>query len=124
MSASEDGQIKIWDLRTSQCQREIHNNISPSQGLFSAGRTSITAAALHPDQSKVVSADVDGCVRVWDIGTRGCLSELCVCKLPVPISMLVDGTGRGKSAEVGEHIVHGRPDSCGQFKGNELHANL
>lgn len=87
MSASEDGQIRIWDLRTSQCQREIHNSVAPSHGLFSAGRAPITAAVLHPDQSKVVSADLDGCVRVWDIGTRGCLSELGVCKPPTSASM-------------------------------------
>eukprot|EP00002_Diphylleia_rotans_P025650 TRINITY_DN5079_c0_g2_i1.p1 TRINITY_DN5079_c0_g2~~TRINITY_DN5079_c0_g2_i1.p1 ORF type:complete len:309 (-),score=55.25 TRINITY_DN5079_c0_g2_i1:1623-2549(-) len=59
-SASEDGTLKIWDVRTPGCQREYEN------------KTSITTVALHPNQGEIVFGDQLGNVRVWDLAMNKC----------------------------------------------------
>ena len=63
-SGSEDGTIKIWDLRAPGCQREYESG------------SSINTVALHPSQAELISGDRDGNIRVWDLGENACSAEL------------------------------------------------
>lgn len=54
-TGSEDGTIKIWDLRTQSCQRNY---------VVGAG---VNTVALHPNQAELTSGDVDGKIKVWDL---------------------------------------------------------
>eukprot|EP00937_MAST-01D_sp_MAST-1D-sp2_P004918 g4918.t1 len=63
-TGSEDGTIKIWDLRASGCQRN-----------YDAG-VAINDVALHPNQAELVSGDQNGGIRSWDLRANSCVSEL------------------------------------------------
>jgi G protein beta subunit-like protein len=63
-SGSEDGTIKIWDLRAPGCQREYESG------------SSINTVGLHPNQAELISGDRDGNIRVWDLGENACSAEL------------------------------------------------
>mmetsp|Transcript_55794 Transcript_55794/g.92311 ORF Transcript_55794/g.92311 Transcript_55794/m.92311 type:complete len:318 (-) Transcript_55794:358-1311(-) len=63
-TSSEDGTIKIWDMRAAGCQREYDSG-SP-----------INSAALQPNQSEIISGDRDGNIRVWDLHQNACSAEL------------------------------------------------
>lgn len=51
LAASEDGSIKIWDLRAPGCQRSFD------------GQAPINSVALHPSQAELISGDQDGKVK-------------------------------------------------------------
>ena len=63
-TGSEDGTIKIWDLRAPGCQREYESGCP------------INSVALHPNQSELISGDRDGNIRVWDLSQNACSAEL------------------------------------------------
>eukprot|EP01041_Mallomonas_annulata_P002394 gene2394-4645_t len=63
-SCSEDGSVKIWDLRSPQCQRNYHSQ-SP-----------INTVVLHPNQVELISGDQSGCLRIWDLTASACRSEI------------------------------------------------
>ena len=54
-TSSEDGTIKIWDIRAPSCQRDYDNG---------AG---INAAVLSGNQGEIVVGDAAGNVVVWDL---------------------------------------------------------
>eukprot|EP01084_Bolivina_argentea_P125775 222792_1 len=54
-TGSEDGSIKIWDLRAPGCQR---NYICKSP---------VHALALHPNQAELISGDQSGRMMIWDL---------------------------------------------------------
>ncbi|CAN0369226.1 unnamed protein product [Ectocarpus sp. 12 AP-2014] len=54
-TGSEDGAIKIWDLRAPSCQRN-----------YDVG-SAVTTVALHPNQAELISGDIDGKIKVWDL---------------------------------------------------------
>mmetsp|Transcript_16686 Transcript_16686/g.25086 ORF Transcript_16686/g.25086 Transcript_16686/m.25086 type:complete len:308 (-) Transcript_16686:42-965(-) len=62
-SCSEDGMIKVWDLRTAACQVNIDT------------RCAINAGALHPTEAAVLTGDHSGCMKVWDLRTCSCRYE-------------------------------------------------
>ncbi|KAG1359044.1 target of rapamycin complex subunit LST8 [Cocos nucifera] len=63
-SGSEDGTVKIWDLRTAICQREYES------------RAAVNTVVLHPNQRELISGDQNGNIRVWDLTANSCSCEL------------------------------------------------
>ena len=63
-TGSEDGSIKIWDLRAPGCQREFESGCA------------INTVELMPSQGEVVSGDRQGSIRCWDLGQNSCSNEL------------------------------------------------
>lgn len=63
-SGSEDGTVKIWDLRAPGCQREYES------------RAAVNTVVLHPNQTELISGDQNGNIRVWDLKTNSCSCEL------------------------------------------------
>ena len=63
-TGSEDGSIKIWDLRAPGCQREFESGCA------------INTVELMPSQGEVVSGDRQGSIRCWDLGQNSCSDEL------------------------------------------------
>jgi len=65
-SSSEDGTIKIWDLR------------SPGYSRSFDCKAPATSVALHPNQTQLLSGDRNGTIKVWDLagGSLKCLNEL------------------------------------------------
>lgn len=63
-SASEDGTVKIWDVRAPGCQREFQ------------AKAPITSAVLHPNQGEIYLTDENGALRVWDLTANHCSMEI------------------------------------------------
>jgi len=64
-SGSEDGTIKIWDVRT------------PSQPQISFERGSpVNQIALHPNHTEVVCADQGGAISFWDLRGETCTKDI------------------------------------------------
>eukprot|EP01087_Luapelamoeba_hula_P017015 TRINITY_DN5318_c0_g1_i1.p1 TRINITY_DN5318_c0_g1~~TRINITY_DN5318_c0_g1_i1.p1 ORF type:complete len:305 (-),score=41.95 TRINITY_DN5318_c0_g1_i1:97-1011(-) len=62
-TGSEDGTVKIWDLRASGCQRD-YDCSSP-----------INTVALHPNQAELICGLQNGTIRVWDLAENRCTRE-------------------------------------------------
>ena len=58
-TGSEDGTLKIWDLRASGCQRDYDC------------KAAVNAVALHANQAELVSGDQGGKVQIWDLTKNG-----------------------------------------------------
>jgi G protein beta subunit-like protein len=70
-SASEDGTIKIWDLRAPPRCQLTYTTVGED------GRPcACNAVALHPNQGELASADHAGLVRIWDLAADKCATEL------------------------------------------------
>ncbi len=63
-TSSDDGSLKIWDLRAAKCQRDIDN------------KASINGALMHPNQVDILAADQNGSLKIWDLRTNTCSTEL------------------------------------------------
>ncbi len=68
-SCSEDGTVKIWDLRSQGYQRELKCHSGSTL-------TPCNSVALCPDQQTLITGDQSGAVRVWDLGTSSCIQEI------------------------------------------------
>jgi len=67
-SCSEDGTIKIWDLRIQAHQRNY-------ECLFP-----VNSVVLHPNQAELISGDQNGCMNIWDLNAGACRAEI----IPAP----------------------------------------
>mmetsp|Transcript_32623 Transcript_32623/g.45270 ORF Transcript_32623/g.45270 Transcript_32623/m.45270 type:complete len:316 (+) Transcript_32623:173-1120(+) len=63
-SGSEDGTVKLWDVRAQGCQREYES------------RAAVNSVVLLPNQEELLSADQNGNIRVWDLTANACSCEL------------------------------------------------
>jgi len=63
-TGSEDGTVKIWDIRAPGFQRDYQS------------KAPINTVALHPNQGEIISGDEDGNIRVWDLTANQCSYEM------------------------------------------------
>jgi target of rapamycin complex subunit LST8 len=63
-SGSEDGTIKVWDLRNPHYSRS-----------FDSG-SGVNAVTLRTDRDELISGDQHGCLKVWDLGGSGCINSV------------------------------------------------
>lgn len=92
-SSSEDGTVKVWDMRTGHVQRNYRHGCP------------VNDVAIHPNQGELISCDDDGNVRIWDLGEDKCTHQLVPNdKDPIPMrsvsvasdgSLLVAGDNKG-----------------------------
>ncbi|KAH0584032.1 RNase P and RNase MRP subunit, variant 2 [Termitomyces sp. 'cryptogamus'] len=64
VTGSEDGTIKIWDLRSSQLHR-TYDNSAP-----------VNDVCIHPNQGELISCDQAGSIKQWDLSDNICSHEL------------------------------------------------
>ncbi|CCI45647.1 hypothetical protein ABG067_007680 [Albugo candida] len=117
-TSSEDGTLKIWDLRATGFQRSYecstfapgkkagHSSNANSSGNSSttSGLIPLNSAALHPNQAEVFVADQNGAIRVFDLTADSCVDVLipdgdCGIKsldIVKDGSLLVAANNRGK----------------------------
>ncbi|KAJ1310406.1 hypothetical protein OPQ81_007144 [Rhizoctonia solani] len=94
VTGSEDGTIRIWDLRTSNLHRVYENEVP------------INDVCIHPNQGELISCDQAGRIRQWDLTLQ---EEACTVELApagdIPIrsisiasdgSCLVAGNNKGR----------------------------
>mmetsp|Transcript_21950 Transcript_21950/g.43600 ORF Transcript_21950/g.43600 Transcript_21950/m.43600 type:complete len:306 (+) Transcript_21950:3-920(+) len=75
-TGSEDGTVKIWDIRSPGHQRNYRC------------KAGINTLALHPNQGEIISGDEDGNIRVWDLTTNSCSYHLDVTDGKSPVRSL------------------------------------
>ncbi|KLO14181.1 WD40 repeat-like protein [Schizopora paradoxa] len=92
VTGSEDGTIKIWDLRNGQKHRDYDNGAP------------VNDVCIHPNQGELISCDQAGSIKQWDLSENVCLLDLAPAG-DVPIrsvtiasdgSCLVAGNNKGK----------------------------
>lgn len=62
-SCSEDGNIKVWDIRTPTCSLSIDT------------RCALNTGSLHSNEIEIITGDQNGCIKVWDLRTTSCRFE-------------------------------------------------
>lgn len=91
VTSSEDGTVKVWDVRSPSVQRNYKHNCP------------VNEVVIHPNQGELISCDQDGNVRIWDLGENQCTHQL-IPEDDVPVqsvtaasdgSMLVAGNSKG-----------------------------
>jgi len=74
-TGSEDGSIKIFDIRAPNAQQEYES------------RGAVNTVLLHPNQGELISGDQQGNIRVWDLTAGACSCEL-VPEVGTPVRSL------------------------------------
>lgn len=65
VSGGGDGEVRVWDLLTGECERALKDHLAP-----------VTSVALTPDGARAVTGSEDKTVRVWDIRSGECVRTL------------------------------------------------
>ena len=55
-TSSDDGTVKIWDLRSPGVQRDYNHGYP------------VNDVVIHPNQGEVISCDQAGFIKIWDLG--------------------------------------------------------
>jgi G protein beta subunit-like protein len=77
-SGSEDGTVKLWDLR------------SPTYSRSFDSKGAVNSVALHPNQAEIISGDQNGSLKIFDLGSAKIISDI----IPDPS----DGTSSSSSS--------------------------
>ncbi|KIY43627.1 WD40 repeat-like protein [Fistulina hepatica ATCC 64428] len=93
VTGSEDGTIKIWDLRRTGLVHRNYDNGSP-----------VNDVVVHPNQGELISCDQAGSIKQWDLGENLCYHELTPdAEAPIRSvtlasdgSLLVAGNNKGR----------------------------
>lgn len=64
VTSSEDGSVKVWDMKTGSIQRNYKHNCA------------VNDVVIHPNQGEVISCDNEGNVRIWDLSENTCTHQL------------------------------------------------
>ncbi|KAI9206361.1 WD40-repeat-containing domain protein [Polychytrium aggregatum] len=64
VTGSEDGTIKIWDVRAPGVQRNYTLSCA------------VNDVIIHPNQGELISCDQSGHIKIWDLGENACSHEL------------------------------------------------
>lgn len=64
VTSSEDGTVKIWDVRSGSIQRNYPHGAP------------VNDVVIHPNQGELISCDRAGNVRIWDLGENKCSHQL------------------------------------------------
>ncbi|KAL1918960.1 uncharacterized protein VTP21DRAFT_2341 [Calcarisporiella thermophila] len=79
VTGSEDGTVKIWDLRSATVQRNFDH------------KAPVNDVIIHPNQGELISCDQSGSIRIWDLAKNCCSFEL-VPEDDVPMRSLTAGS--------------------------------
>ena len=63
-TSSEDGTVKVWDLRSPGVKRNYQH------------KHPVNDVCVHANQGEIISCDQGGSIRVWDLGENVCTHEL------------------------------------------------
>jgi G protein beta subunit-like protein len=91
-SGSEDGSLKIWDLRASGVAREFS---APNCQREYENRSAINTVALHPNQGELLTGDQSGHIRVFDLAENKMSHSMMMSEENVAvrsISVATDGS--------------------------------
>ncbi|KAL6940089.1 TOR complex subunit lst8 [Hanseniaspora vineae] len=92
VSSSEDGTIKVWDVRAPSVQRNYKTG-SP-----------VNEVVIHPNQGELLSCDQDGKLKIWDLSGNKCSTTIVPEDVDTPLqslsvasdgSMLIAGNNKG-----------------------------
>lgn len=114
VSGSEDGTVKIWDVRCASCplgpstriaDRFWSRTASPQRNY--AHLAPVNDIALHSNQGELISCDQSGAIKIWDLGGDCCSHELVrsLIEFHVPASdtfaAAAAGGGRADAVRLG-----------------------
>lgn len=64
VTSSEDGKVKIWETRSGTIQRTYDHGCP------------VNDVVIHPNQGEIISCDLSGSVRIWDLAENNCSHQL------------------------------------------------
>lgn len=70
-SGSEDGTVKVWDLRNPNYSRSFDS------------KSGVNSVTLRTDRDEFISGDQNGFVKVWDLGGNGCTYSIKPSSAPL-----------------------------------------
>ncbi|MCP4897451.1 MAG: hypothetical protein GY906_10810, partial [bacterium] len=71
-SASADGSVRLWDVRSGRSAGEMKGHIGP-----------VTAMTISPDGRFSATGGHDGSIVLWDLRQRSSIRELSSDRVPI-----------------------------------------